>query len=66
VETLVAFSLYVFVGVGEDRRRVPETMRFRDVNECVYFAKTLNKQSNRNLITAYCVPEAVTGNMKVY
>tara|TARA_R100001594_G_scaffold122590_1_gene158766 strand:+ start:144 stop:344 length:201 start_codon:yes stop_codon:yes gene_type:complete len=66
VETLVAFSLYVFVGIGEDRRRVPETMRFRDVNECVYFAKILNQQSNRNLITAYCVPEAVNDKMKVY
>ncbi len=64
METLVAFSLYVFVGIGEDRRRVPETMRFRDVNECVYFAKKLHAQGN--LITAYCLPEAVNDNMKVY
>lgn len=66
METVVAFALHVFIGVGEDRKRVPETIRFRDVNECVYFAKVLNQQSNRNLITAYCVPEGVTGNMKVF
>ena len=64
MEILVAFSLHVFVGTGEDRRRVPETMRFRDVNECVYFAKKLHAQGN--LITAYCLPEAVTPEMKVY
>ena len=64
MEILVAFSLHVFVGTGEDRRRVPETMRFKDVKECVYFAKTLHAQGN--LIPAYCLPEAVTPDMKVY
>ena len=64
METLVAFSLYVFVGIGEDRRRVPETMRFRDINDCVYFSKKLHGQGQK--ITAYCIPEAITKDMKVY
>jgi hypothetical protein len=64
MEILVAFSLHVFIGTGEDRRRVPETMRFRDINDCVYFAKKLHAQGQK--ITAYCIPEAITENMKVY
>ena len=39
-------------------------MRFRDINECVYFAKKLHAQGQK--ITAYCVPEAVSKDMKVY
>ena len=60
METIVAFALYVFV----DTKRMPETMRFRDINECVYFAKKLHAQGKK--ITAYCVPEAVSKDMKVY
>ena len=62
METIVAFALYVFV----DGKRVPEVMKFRDVNECTFFAQKLNQQSNRDKITAYCVPEAVSKDMKVY
>ena len=64
METLVAFALYVFVGIGEDSSRVPETMRFRDINDCVYFAQKLHAQGQK--ITAYCIPEAITKDMKVY
>ena len=60
METIVAFALYVFV----DTKRMPETMRFRDINECVYFAKKLHAQGQK--ITAYCVPEAVSKDMKAY
>ena len=60
METLVAFALYVFV----DTKRMPEVMRFRDINDCVYFAKKLHGQGQK--ITAYCIPEVVTKDMKVY
>ena len=60
METIVAFALYVFV----DGKQVPEVMRFRDINECVVFAKKLHAQGHE--ITAYCVPEAVSEDMRVY
>tara|TARA_R100001440_G_scaffold17875_3_gene29960 strand:- start:190 stop:372 length:183 start_codon:yes stop_codon:yes gene_type:complete len=60
VEAIVAFALYVFV----DGKRVPEIMRFRDINECVFFAKKLHAQGHE--ITAHCVPEAVSKDMRVY
>ena len=60
METIVAFALYVFV----DGKRVPEVMRFRDINECVFFAKKLHAQGQE--ITAYCIPEAVSEDMRVY
>ena len=60
METLVAFALYVFV----DTKRMPEVMRFRDINDCVYFSKKLHGQGQK--ITAYCIPEVVTKDMKVY
>lgn len=60
METIVAFALYVFV----DGKRVPEIMRFRDINECVFFAKKLHAQGQE--ITAYCVPEALSEDMRVY
>ena len=60
METLVAFALYVFV----DAKRMPEVMRFRDINDCIYFSKKLHAQGQK--ITAYCIPEAITKDMKVY
>jgi hypothetical protein len=60
VETIVAFALYVFV----DTKRVPEVMRFRNIEECTFFAKKLHAQGKK--ITAYCIPEAVSKTMKVY
>jgi len=39
-------------------------MRFRDINDCVYFAQKLHAQGQK--ITAYCIPEAITKDMKVY
>ena len=61
METIVAFALYVFV----DGKRVPEVMKFRNVIECTFFAQKLNQQANREKLTAYCSPEAVSKNMKV-
>ena len=59
------FLLFVFLGIGEDKRQVSGDMYFRDLNECVWYAQTLHKQGN--LLTAYCVPKFITeGNVKVY
>jgi len=64
VETTVAFILYVFIGVGEDKRKAGDTLAFRDLTECVFFAQTLHRQGNQ--ITAYCLPEMVPNTRKVY
>ena len=38
------FLLFVFLGIGEDKRQVSADMYFRDLNECVWFAQKLHKQ----------------------
>jgi hypothetical protein len=59
-----AFLLFVYIGVGEDRRLTSNDMYFRDLNECTYFAQKLHRQGNN--ITAYCVPRQVSKETKVY
>jgi|TARA_R100001509_G_C4788739_1_gene189006 hypothetical protein len=58
------FLLFVFVGLGEDKRLVSNDMYFRSVDDCVYFAQRLHKQGQN--ITAYCLPKVVDENTKVY
>ena len=58
------FLLFVYVGVGEDKRLVSNDMYFRSVDDCVYFSQRLHKQGQK--ITAYCLPQLVDENTKVY
>ena len=59
------FLLFVFVGIGDDKKLISNDMHFKDLNECVWYAQPLHKQGN--LLTAYCVPKFITeGNVKVY
>ena len=58
------FLLYVFVGLGEERRLVSNDMYFRSVDDCVYFAQRLHKQGQK--ITSYCLPTMVDEDTKVY
>ena len=59
-----AFLLFVFVGIGEDKRLKSNDMYFRSVDDCVYFAQRLHKQGKT--ITAYCLPVVVAEDTKVY
>jgi len=59
-----AFLLFVFVGIGEEKKLESNDMYFRDVNECTYFARQLHKQGQK--ITAYCVPRLVDKDTRVY
>jgi len=59
-----AFLLFVFIGIGEDKRLVSNDMYFRDLNECTWYAQKLHKQGNE--ITAYCIPKQVGEDTKVY
>ena len=58
------FLLFVFVGIGEDKRLKSNDMYFRSIDDCVYFAQQLHKQGNT--ITAYCLPVVVNEKTKVY
>jgi len=59
-----AFLLFVFLGVGEEKKLVSNDMYFADVNDCVYFAQRLHKQGER--ITSYCLPKMVDSNTRLY
>lgn len=59
-----AFVLMVFVGIGEEKRLVSSDMHFRSIDECVYFAQRLHKQGNN--ITAYCLPQLVDEDKRIY
>ena len=59
-----AFLLFVFVGIGEDKRLKSNDMYFRSVDDCVYFAQRLHKQGKT--ITAYCLPVVIAKDTKVY
>ena len=58
------FLLFVYVGIGEDKRLVINDMYFRSVDDCVYFAQRLHKQGQS--ITAYCLPKIVDKETEVY
>ena len=59
-----AFLLFVFLGVGEDKKLVSNDMYFSDLNECVYFSQKLHKQGEN--ITSYCLPKRVDENVRIY
>lgn len=64
-----AFLLLVYLGVGDYRQLISETMYFRSVTECNFFASELSKRfgnyryysfvDSRDKVTAYCVPRLV-------
>ena len=59
-----AFLLFVFLGVGDDKRLVRNAMYFENLNECVYFAQKLHKQGEK--VTSYCLPKMVDSKTRVY
>jgi len=59
-----AFLLFVFLGVGDDKRLISNDMYFENLNECVYFAQKLHKQGEK--VTSYCLPKMVDSKTKVY
>jgi len=59
-----AFLLFVFLGIGEDKRLVSNDLYFRDLNDCKWYAKQLHEQGN--LVTSYCLPKLVSNDIRVY
>lgn len=59
------FLLFVFTGLEPNKKLESQDMYFRNLNECVFFAKELHKQGET--ITSYCLPRFVnSNNVKVY
>ena len=61
IEIIHVFVLYVFLDDVKVKRELP---RFRNVDDCVYFAKRLSGQGKS--ITAYCLPEITRKGQRVY
>jgi len=63
------FLLMVYLGTGDDRKLVSNTMHFRSVDECNYFAAQVSKRygnygsieslNAKDRVTAYCVPKYI-------
>tara|TARA_R100000654_G_scaffold14115_3_gene30461 strand:- start:2278 stop:2466 length:189 start_codon:yes stop_codon:yes gene_type:complete len=58
------FLLFVYVGIGEDKRLVSNDMYFHSIIDCVFYAERLHKQGNT--ITAYCLPKLVDEDVRAY
>lgn len=71
------FLLMVYLGTGDDRRLVSNTMYFRSVTECNFFASQISKRYGnftykdyvdpRDRVVAYCLPKhVIEGSVEVY
>ncbi len=59
------FLLYVFLGIGEQKKMDSADMYFRNLNDCIYFEEKISKQGNT--ITSYCLPKIIPQNaVKIY
>ena len=60
-----AFLLFVFIGIGEDKKLVSNDLYFKDLNDCLWYAQKLHKQGSK--ITSYCLPKSIdSGTVRVY
>ena len=48
------FLLFVYVGIGEDKRLTSNDMYFRSVDDCVYFAQRLHKRKAQTSLLIVC------------
>jgi hypothetical protein len=58
------FLLFVFLGLGDDKRLVSNDLYFRDLRECKWYAQKLHEQGRT--VTAYCLPKLVNDKVRVY
>jgi hypothetical protein len=60
-----AFLLFVFIGIGEDKKLVSNDLYFKDLNDCLWYAQKLHKQGSE--ITSYCLPRSIdSGTVRLY
>lgn len=71
------FLLLVYLGVGDDRQQISNTMHFESIIDCNYFAAEIAKRFGsyrsldgidpRDRVIAYCVPKQVAkGSVEIY
>ena len=63
------FLLMVYLGTGDDRKLISNTMHFHSINECNYFASEISKRygnygsienmNSKDRVTAYCIPKQI-------
>jgi len=59
------FVLFVYLGMGVDRKLASKDMMFADLNDCLWYSQKLHAQGGN--VTSYCLPKLVTkGLTKVY
>jgi len=61
---VAAFVLYVYMGLGEDKKLVSNDLVWASLRSCVWYAQTLHKQGHE--ITAYCLPKMVPESTTIY
>ena len=71
-----AFMSVVVMGTGEFRQQLPNSMIFRSIDTCLYYAKRIPKQYGNyrykdlvpaeHRITAYCKPVYVKDGDYIY
>lgn len=64
MEIFHAFLLTVWVGVGDDKRKVSDDMYFESIDRCTYFARRIHAQGQN--VTALCLPVRVGPDQEVY
>ena len=59
------FVLFVYLGLGADKKLASNDMMFADLNDCLWYSQKLHKQGQT--VTSYCLPKLITkGLSKVY
>jgi hypothetical protein len=69
-----AFMLMVVIGTGPHRQVQPDPMYFRDINDCIYYARKIpqkfgNFQSPvdpKDRVVAYCKPVKIKDGVHIY
>ena len=71
-----AFMLVVVLGTGEFRQQVPNSMIFRSIDVCQYYAARIPRQYGnykyrdyippKDRVTAYCKPVYIQDGPNVY
>jgi hypothetical protein len=67
-----AFLLFVYLGIGAEKKLVSNDMYFYDINRCNYFASRITREYTNSYyrrgsnLNAYCLPVLVDNNVKIY
>jgi len=72
---ITVFTLFVYMGLGEDRKLVHKDMLFESLVDCQWYASRIVKmygstgyrRPGQDIITAYCLPKEIQpGTARLY